>query len=89
MKKGQGISLETIVVAVLVLLVLIVLIIIFSSRTQPVAELYSKCSDLGGKMIEVEKDCAEVDPDKPFTHPLYKIEKDGKVEKKCCVGKLI
>lgn len=89
MKKGQGLSMETIVVAALLLLVLIVLVIIFSSRTQPLSELYNKCTDLDGKMISAEKSCAEEDSDRPFTHPLYKIEKDGKVVEKCCVGRLV
>ncbi len=86
MKKGQGLSLQTVVVAVLVLMVMIVLIIIFSSKTQPVADMYSKCEDLGGKMITIDEKCEEPTP---YTHPMYKEEKDGKTIKKCCVENFV
>lgn len=95
-KKAQSLSLQTVVIAVLVLLVMIVLMVIFSSKSQPVANLYSKCEgDLHGRMIDADKDCAEETKDdsdgiqKPYTHPLYKEEKDGKLIKKCCVANFV
>ena len=92
MKKGQNLSLQTIVVAVLVLMVMIVLIIIFSSKTQPVADMYSKCEDVGGQMKPVAdgESCDKLtNGDLPYTHPMYKKEEKGKTIEKCCVEKFI
>ena len=51
-KKGQGISLETIVVAIIVIVVLIVLILVFTGRINVFGIGIKDCSNTGGQCLE-------------------------------------
>ena len=65
-KKGQGLSLNTIVIAAIVMIVLIVLIMIFTGRLSIFSQLFGKvdesCGARGGKWcdIGVVEECAAV-----------------------------
>ena len=48
-KKGQGLSMNTIIIALITLLVLIVIISIFTSRSQSFAQDLSECEKSGGE----------------------------------------
>ena len=48
MRKGQGLSLQTVIVAALVLLVLIILIAIFTGRMSLFGQSASECETKGG-----------------------------------------
>lgn len=52
MKKGQGISLNTLIIAALCLLVLIVLALIFTGRIRVFGTESRKCINLGGSCEE-------------------------------------
>ena len=50
-KKGQGLSLETIIVAIIVLFVLVVLLLIFTGRLNIFAGQTGECSNNGGECL--------------------------------------
>ena len=76
-RKGQGLSLNTIVIAMLVMIVLLVLILVFTGRisifTELLGEQGSSCFGQGGKWCDSKAGCTEVDD---------VTEKNG--NKKCC-----
>lgn len=80
-KKAQGLSMQTIVLAVLALFILIVLMFIFGAKARTASDFYNDCNDLNGSVIDKTADC----PDgKPISSPFTKDE-----GKKCCVKKLL
>ena len=54
MKKGQGLSLTTIVVAAIALLVLVILSVIFIGRMGGFAGQVGECANKGGKCMTIE-----------------------------------
>jgi len=62
-KKGQGISITTIVIAVLALIVLVVLVMIFTGQIgkfgKGVEAQKAGCVDLGGQWLPEGSPCAE------------------------------
>jgi len=80
-KKAQGLSMQTIVLAVLALFVLIVLMFIFGAKARTTSDFYNECSDLNGTAVDKTADC----PDgKPISTPFIKDD-----NQKCCVKKVI
>ncbi len=57
MKKGQGLSMNVIIIAVLALIVLVLLIVIFSGKMGQFRSGVSTCG--GTKCAELATDCAE------------------------------
>ena len=49
MKKGQGLSLNTIIIAVIVIIVLVVLVLIFTGRIRIFSQTLESCSKNGGE----------------------------------------
>jgi len=80
-KKSQGISMQTVVLAVLALFVLIVMIVIFGGRAGFMSDFYNECTDLNGTVVDKTAECPE---DKPISSPFLKEE-----DQKCCVKKLL
>jgi len=57
-KKGQGISMETIVIAVIVVAVLVVLLLVFTGRINIFGGDVNKCSSKGGGICA--NDCSNI-----------------------------
>ncbi|MBN1386371.1 hypothetical protein JW968_05360 [Candidatus Woesearchaeota archaeon] len=91
LKKGQGISLNVIVIAAIALLVLVILSIIFLGRMGQTGQQLNDCENKGGKCAYPGESCG--DPGSsvqnfPTAYPLWKcMGADGKVDPtiKCCV----
>ena len=64
-RKGQGLSLNTIVIAMLVMIVLLVLILVFTGRLGIFSDILGKsdvsCIGKGGKWCGASASCTEVD----------------------------
>ncbi len=50
--KGQGLTLDTIVIAALVVIVLVVLILIFTGNLGPFSKSASGCTERGGQCLD-------------------------------------
>ena len=80
MKKGQGLSMNTIIIAAIVIIVLIVLILIFTGRIQIFSETVNSCTKRGGeckdKCIAGEYSGGNADCGEAFDCcvPLYDID---------------
>ena len=70
MRKAQGLSLNTIIIAALVLVVLIILIVIFSGRMNIFGDVYDQSDDEakgrlcatyqgGGRCVGIDDDCPD------------------------------
>lgn len=82
-RKSQGLSIQTIVLAVLALFVLVVMIIIFAEKAKPVSDFYGECTgpQLNGVVVAVDDGCPE---EKPHASPFVKEE-----GRKCCIDKIM
>ena len=89
-KKAQGLSMQTIVLAVLALAVLIILIIIFSGKSRSASDFMNDCGSVDGTPLSwTDGEDAKVCPEgKPYKHPLYR-SNEGDTIKICCVESLI
>ncbi len=58
-KNGQGLTLNTIVIAALVVIVLIVLILIFTGNMGPFSKTVSSCTERGGTCVDETTGCGE------------------------------
>lgn len=57
MKKGQGLSMNVIIIAALALLVLVILSVIFMSRTGVFVRESKSCVQNGGQCVDISDDC--------------------------------
>jgi len=58
-KRGQGISLHTIVIAAIALIVLIILVFIFTGRINIFGEGLEDCASKAGGVRKCAEDCSE------------------------------
>lgn len=87
MKKGQGLSITTIVVAAIALLVLVVLVAIFTGQIGDTAKTMKSCTTLKGECRDSELDCDILKGETVYTgRNSCQNEKnsEGK-EKVCCI----
>lgn len=56
MKKGQGLSITTIVVAAIALLVLVVLVAVFAGNATKVNTAVNSCATAGGECLDAPRD---------------------------------
>ena len=85
MKKGQGISINTIVIAAVAVLVLIVLAAILISQSGAFSRTLQRCDEIGGRCAD-EGLCGERADGYNRVHPTAACFQDGtKTEQDCCV----
>tara|TARA_B100000315_G_scaffold253510_1_gene292416 strand:+ start:3616 stop:3867 length:252 start_codon:yes stop_codon:yes gene_type:complete len=77
-KKGQGISINVIIVAAIALLVLVILSVIFIGRVDIFSKRSSDCSSYGGASA-CQDSCGG---DFPTPYPTYSCATEGEV---CCI----
>lgn len=86
MKRGQGISMNVIIIAAIALLVLVVLSVIFLTRTGIWSRETVNCRVQGGSCVSTADDCPETNP---ITYNSWKcLQLDGSVDPdlKCCIS---
>ncbi len=83
MKKGQGLSLTTIVVAAIALLVLVILSVIFIGRMGGFAGQVSECENKGGICRSIDTGCLSGETE--YTAWNCPTE-EGEVPEVCCVA---
>jgi hypothetical protein len=67
-KKGDGLTINVIIIVVLALLVLIVISFIFGGRAQIFSSAVSKtCTEMGGKCLSTNENCTDDIPIKVLT----------------------
>jgi hypothetical protein len=84
-KKGQGLSMNAIIIAALALLVLVVLAIIFMGQMGGNATDLRKCESIGGKCVE-DRQCP-AGWSKTTLSNVACLDSDGKADKvnqQCC-----
>jgi hypothetical protein len=85
MKKGQGISINTIVIAAVAVLVLIVLAAILISQSGAFSKTLQQCDEIGGRCARTGT-CVNRDDGYNRVHPTAACYQDGeKTEDDCCV----
>ncbi len=81
-KRGQGISINVIVVAAIALLVLVILSVIFIGRIDVFGKRSADCGSYAGASICAEA-CGEGSAaDYPTPYPIYRCAAEGQV---CCI----
>lgn len=80
-KKGQGLSLNTIIIAIIVLVVLVVVVMIFTGATGTIAPKYFDCDQKGANYK-----CDSACTGEWSESKLFGCRTDGKPDtsKKCC-----
>ena len=58
MKRAQGLSLETLVIAAIVIIVLVVLVAIFTGRMGPWVQSVENCQDKNGACVDDATACS-------------------------------
>jgi hypothetical protein len=82
-KKGQGISLNVIIIAAIALLVLVILSVIFMGRMGVFGEKSKDCQTQGGKCAAVNSNCGEGDTaDYPTPYSAWDCPNTGET---CCI----
>ena len=85
MKKGQGMSINVIIIAVLALLVLVVLAFIFTGKIGQFATTTANCESISGNVCE--SDCAYLDGSYVQDNSRVCLDDDGEVDTNevCCI----
>lgn len=83
-KKGQGISINVIIIAAIALLVLVILSIIFTGRMGIFSHQVNSCSAKGGQCFDISgSSCSDASGGKyTLPYPLVKCETEGET---CCL----
>ena len=87
-KKGQGLSMTTIIVAALALIVLVVLTTIFIGRIGNWRQSSEACENNGGACIDNGQSVCQGEYERVIQAPCFKYEKGKKTvdtDKICCV----
>lgn len=77
-KKGQGLSLSTIIVAILAILVLLVLTVIFTGKMSSTKGDMEDCEGAGGVCISADEGCSSVDGVEANGRTLIGVKMPGK-----------
>ena len=57
-KKGQGLSMNVIIIAALALLVLVILAVVYMNKMGGTVTTLARCESNGGKCVDVSDSCA-------------------------------
>jgi hypothetical protein len=85
MKRGQGISMNVIIIAAIALLVLVVLSVIFLSRSGLFARETVNCRQNGGVCVDNDEACPGTHPISYFSWKCLKADNSVDTELKCCI----
>ncbi|HIH42260.1 TPA: hypothetical protein HA246_01310 [Candidatus Woesearchaeota archaeon] len=86
-KKGQGMTLNVVVVAAIVLLVLVVLVLIFTGKIGNFVGESEKCVTKGGTCIAARDGCNRANLEAPVNAKCYKATDPTAVDDSqvCCI----
>ncbi len=90
-KKGQGMTLNVVVVAAIVLLVLVVLVLIFTGKISVFSGESAKCVTNGGTCKDIptgktaDAACDKANLEAPLNAKCYKVDGSVDTAKGCCV----
>jgi hypothetical protein len=85
-KKGQGLSMNVIIIAALALLVLVVLAIIFMGKMGGTVGDMRKCESMGGRCVPIGEQCP-VGWSKAGLNNVACLDSEGEVDStmQCCI----
>lgn len=85
-RKGQGLSMNVIIIAALALLVLVILSMIFMSRTSNFVTESKSCTQNGGTCVDIDESCPAGMTEKNVGN-IACLDNQGNQldEKKCCM----
>lgn len=85
MKRGQGISMNVIIISAIALLVLVVLSVIFLSRSGVFARETVNCRQQGGLCVDQSEACPDTYPISYNSWKCLKADNSVDTDLKCCI----